>query len=146
MTYSFGDISAWGQRILLNFCWVSIFFDILIANISWKVAQTSINYIIFWKSVMRTFRCIYVNCCNRLGKIGKNAVFCLRAITQEGNMETRQMTSFLFTFSTQTVYNIYFGNRIHFYVVPLWSILVCNIPQFWEKATNLDSLSYFSRK
>ena len=26
------------QRILLNFCWVSIFFDILIANISWTVA------------------------------------------------------------------------------------------------------------
>ena len=66
MTYYFGDISVWSRRILLNFCWVSIFFDILIANISWTVAQTPINHSIFWKSVMRTFRCIYVNCFNRL--------------------------------------------------------------------------------
>ena len=66
MTYCFGDISVWSRRILLNFCWVSIFFDILIANISWTVAQTPKNHSIFWKSVMRTFRCIYVNCFNRL--------------------------------------------------------------------------------
>ena len=32
ITYSFGNISVWNQRILLNFCSVSIFFDILIAN------------------------------------------------------------------------------------------------------------------
>ena len=66
MTYCFGDISVWSRRILLNFCWVSIFFDVLIVNISWTVAQTPINHSIFWKSVMRTFRCIYVNCFNRL--------------------------------------------------------------------------------
>ena len=28
---------------------------------------------------------------------------------------------------------------------PLWSILVCKIPQFWAKATALDSPSYSSR-
>ena len=66
MTYSFGDISVCCQRILLNFCWVSMFFEILITNILWTVAQTPINHNIFWKSVMRTFRCIYVNCFNRL--------------------------------------------------------------------------------
>ena len=66
MIYCFGDISVWSQRILLNFCWVSIFFDILIANISWTVAWTPINHTIFWKSGKRTFRCIYVNCFNRL--------------------------------------------------------------------------------
>ena len=66
MTYCFGDISVWSLRILLNFCWVSIFFDTLIANISWTVAQTSVNDTIFSKSVMRTLRCIYVNCFNRL--------------------------------------------------------------------------------
>ena len=66
MTYCFGDISVWSRRILLNFCWVSIFFDVLIVNISWTVAQTPINHSIFWKSVMRTFRCIYVNCFNKL--------------------------------------------------------------------------------
>ena len=67
MTYCFGDISIWNWRILLNFCWVSIFFDILIANISWTVAQTPINHIIFWKTVMKTFRSIYVNYFNTLG-------------------------------------------------------------------------------
>ena len=35
-------------------CWFSIFFDTLIANISWTVDQTLINHTIFWKSVMRT--------------------------------------------------------------------------------------------
>ena len=54
MTYCFGDFSVWSARILLNFCWVSIFFNILIVNISWTVAQTLINHNSFWKSVMRT--------------------------------------------------------------------------------------------
>ena len=67
MTYCFGNISVWSWRILLNFWWVSICLDILIANISWIVALTPINHSIFWKSVMRTIRCIYVNCFNRLG-------------------------------------------------------------------------------
>ena len=66
LCYCFWDIRVWSQRTLLNFCSVSIFFVNLIANISWTVAQTPINHTIFWKSVMRTFRCIYVNCFNRL--------------------------------------------------------------------------------
>ena len=44
MTYYFGDISVWSRRILLNFCWVSIFFDISIVNISWTVPHTPINH------------------------------------------------------------------------------------------------------
>ena len=67
MIYCFGDIRVWSRRILFNFCWISNFFDILIANISWTLAQNPINHIIFWNSVMKTFRCIYVNCFNRLG-------------------------------------------------------------------------------
>ena len=55
------DIRVWSREILLNVCWVNIFFYILIANISWTVTQTPINHIIFWMSVMRTFRYIYVN-------------------------------------------------------------------------------------
>ena len=43
MTYCFGEISIWKQRILLNFCRISIFYDILIANISWMVTRTPIN-------------------------------------------------------------------------------------------------------
>ena len=80
MTYCFGDISIWNWRILLNFCWVSIFFDILIANISWTVAQTTTNHNIFWKSVMRTFRCIYVNCFNRLNFLLRSAQNCKNAL------------------------------------------------------------------
>ena len=52
MTYCFRDIRVQSREILLNFCWVGIFFDILIANISWTVAQNPINHIIFWVSVM----------------------------------------------------------------------------------------------
>ena len=66
ITYCFGNIRVWSWRILLNLCWISIFFDILIANILWSVAQTPLSHNIFWKSLMRTFRCIYVNCLNRL--------------------------------------------------------------------------------
>ena len=87
--------------ILLNFCWVSIFFDILI---SWTVAQTSINHIIFWKTVMRYFSCIYVNCCSRLTFLPQvntklaRMHFFLRTITQEGNRETRQMSLFFLVY------------------------------------------------
>ena len=66
MTYYFGNISVWSRRILLHFCWVSIFVNILIVNTSWTVAQNPINYSISRKNVMRTFRCIYVNCFKRL--------------------------------------------------------------------------------
>ena len=66
MTYCFKDIRAWCQTNLINFYWVSIFFYILIANISWMLSWTPIIHISFWKSITRTFRCIYVNCFSRL--------------------------------------------------------------------------------
>ena len=66
MTYCLRDIRVWSWRIRFNFCRVRIFFDFLIANISWAVVQTLINHTMFWRSVMRTSRCIYVNCFNRL--------------------------------------------------------------------------------
>ena len=34
--WRFGDIRVWSRRILLNFRWVSILFNTLIANISWR--------------------------------------------------------------------------------------------------------------
>ena len=71
ITLCFEDISVWNRRTLLNFCWVSIVFDILIDNISWMVAQIPINHIIFWKTVIRTFRFIYVNCFNRLRSLAE---------------------------------------------------------------------------
>ena len=105
------------EEFLRNFCWVSIFFDISIANISWTVDQTPINHSIFWKSVMRTFRCIYEIASRDLDFLlssAQNYKKCtfldnLQTITQIGNMETRQMTPiFSSTFSTQTICNIFF--------------------------------------
>ena len=67
MTYCFGDIGVWNQRILLNFCWFSIFFDILIAkSLSRGQWLRTIQTISFSVSVMRTFRRIYVNSFTRL--------------------------------------------------------------------------------
>ena len=66
MSYYFGDICIWNRRILLHFCWFSIFFHILITNTPWTVAWTAINQRVKWNSVMRSFRCIYVNCFKRL--------------------------------------------------------------------------------
>ena len=66
MTYVFWGIRVWSWRILLNFCRVSIFFDNLIPNIESTVYQTAINRTIFWKGVVRSFKCFYVNCFNRL--------------------------------------------------------------------------------
>ena len=102
---------------LKNFCWVSIFFDILIAYISGMVAPTPINHTIFWKSVMRTFRCVHVNYFNRLRFLAeviinfKKYTFLgnLRTITLGENVETRQMAPFFSsTFSALTVCNIHF--------------------------------------
>ena len=44
MTYCVRNFRVWIQRILLKFCWVSIFLDILIANILWAVVQAPVNH------------------------------------------------------------------------------------------------------
>ena len=153
MTYCFGDIWVRSRIILLHFCWVSILFDILIAHISWTVAQTSINHIIFLN------RCSYVNYFNRLSfllRSAQNFKKCtflenLRTIIKEGNMETRQMTPFYSsTFSAVTVCNIQLciwklSNSITMWSLH-WPILFCNIPQFCAKAADSDSPPYFSKK
>ena len=59
----------------------------------------------------------------------------LRTITQEGNMETRQMTSFFSSiFNAETVCNIHFWiwkqSKFVFMWPLFWFILVCKIPQF----------------
>ena len=139
MTYSCGDIRVWSGRTLLNFCWVSIVFDILIASISWTVAHSPINYTIFWKSIMRNFRCIYVKCFTRLffflspAQNWKKCTFLdnLRAITQEHSENFVTFILYLFIFMCLPL---------------LWYILVCKISQFWAKATDSDSPLYLSRK
>ena len=104
MTYCFGDFRVWS----FEFCQISAdsgSFLIFYANFSWSVAQTPINYIIFWKSIMGTFSCIYVNGFNRLRfltevstKLEKNALFFdnLGTITEKENMEVRQITPLSF--------------------------------------------------
>ena len=144
MTYYFGDINVWSRRILLNFCCVSIFFDILTVNISWTVAQTSINHSIFWKSVIRTFRYIYVNCFKRLRFLAEVSTKLLKmpfldnlkTIFQEGNMETRQMTPFFSsTFYALFVTFIFiFGNSQNSFSCgapfgPFWSVKYLNFGQ-----------------
>ena len=74
------------------------------------VAQTPINDIIFRKTIIRTFRFVYINCFNRL-KSAQNCRECtfldnLWTTTQKGSMEVRQMTPFfLSTFSTLSFQN-----------------------------------------
>ena len=123
----------------------------------WRVAQTPIRRVIFWETVIETFRSIYVNCFNTLRfladvstKLQKmHFLDNLRTITQEESAETNGPV-FLSTFSVLIVCNI------HFYILKLpkfvfswsllWSILVFKIHQFWAEATNSDSPSYFCRK
>ena len=143
---------------LVSFCWVSIFLNILITNNSWTVAQTSINHINFWKSVIWTFRCIYVNsleqaqvsCWSHL-KIAKKMHFLdnLSTMTQEGNMEARQITPLFYLLCLQHSFFHLTIVQIHFHVVPtLLHSCLYKEPQFWAKTTDLDSPSrkVFSRK
>ena len=140
MTYCFGDITVWNWSILLDFYWVSIFFDILIANISWTSAQTPINHIIFWKSVLRTFRCTDVTCFNRLRflsevttKLQKMHFFGLlkdrNSRRNHGNYTNSPISSI---FSTLTVCKIHFciwkNSKFIFMWSQLWPILACKIP------------------
>ena len=103
---------------------LTVFFDFLIANISWTVAQTPIRHIIFWITVIKTSRSMHVNCFNPL--------------------------RFLAEVSTKLQKIYFFGQfkdhnsgRKH---RNLWSILVCKISQFWAKTNDSDSPSYFPRK
>ena len=85
--------------------------------ISKIVCQSIINNTIFWKHVTRPFRCMYINCFNRLILLLQSAQICkkmhffdnFRTITLEGNMKTRQMTPFFSSaFPTLAVCNIHF--------------------------------------
>ena len=100
MAYCFVDNRVWIRRILLNVC--CIFFDILIASISWVVAQTPFEPHQFLKECNENFQMQYVNYFNRLTFLAEVSIKLqkctfldnLRAITLETNVRTRQMTSF----------------------------------------------------
>ena len=98
----FEEIMVWSRTILLNFCWVSISHDILSAYISLTLAQTPVNHITLYKSVMRAFRCINVDWVNRFRFLAEVSTKLqkmhfldnLRTTTQEGKLETQQMIPF----------------------------------------------------
>ena len=120
MTYCFGDIRVWSGKILLNFCLVSILLDISIANISWKMAENPINHIIFSKSVMRTFRCIYVNNFNRLRFLAEISTK-FQKMHFLGQITDRNSNDQIFssTFSVLLVTFLYLKKfKIYFHVFP----------------------------
>ena len=143
---------------LLNFCWVSIFFDISIVDISWTVAQTPINHTILWKNVMRTFRCIYVNCVNRLKFLAQVSTklqkthFFRQFVDHNSGMIHINLTNdpffhlpFPFYLFVTFIFCVWKKWKFIFALFSLWSILVCKIPQFWAKTTDSDSSSCFYR-
>ena len=109
------------------------------------VSQTPINHTIFWKSVMRTFRCIYVNRFNRLRFLAevstelqkKHLSGNLRAINPEGNRKTRQMTPFFHQFFWLQLFITFifvFANSHSLFswgppFVPFWSVKCLNFGQ-----------------
>ena len=124
LTYCFGDIRVWSQRIFLNCCWLSIFFDTLIANISWTVAHTPISDIVFWKSGMRAFRCIYVKCFNRLKFLAEvstklQKVRFFGQFKDHNSGRTHGIPHFLSTSFALTMYHSILYSKINFHVVPL---------------------------
>ena len=105
----------------------------------------------FLKDVTRTFRSISVNCFTRLKFLAEvctklqkmHFLDNLRTITQEESMETKEMTPFV-----HLLFSALFVKwpKFTFMWSPLWSILVCKIPQFWAEATDSGSPTYFYRK
>ena len=102
--------------------------------------------------VTRPFRCIHLNCFNRLGLLAEVGTklqkihFFRQFKNQEGDIETIQMTPiFSCTFSALTVCNIHLGiwkySQFIFMWFPLWSILVCKIPQVLGKSHSFGLLN-----
>ena len=112
-------------------------------------------HVAYCQSVMRTFRCIYVNSLDRLRFLDevRTKFQKIHFIGQfqdhnSGRKHGNQTNDPMFSsnFSLLTVCNIYFVYlktvKVHFHVVlPLvhsfWSI---TMPQFWAKATDLSGL------
>ena len=107
--------------------------------------QIPINHTIFWESVMRTFKYIYVNCFSRLrflaefrAELQKKCFFFwqFKDYNSWKNSETRQMTSFFSsTFSALFLTFLFvFENSQHLYswctpFVPFCSVKYLNFGQ-----------------
>ena len=141
MIYSLEDNSVQRWWILLNFCWVSTFLDLLFFTIS-RTVNISDSYkknTTFWKSIIRFLA-------------EQEGILCnLRTITQERNKEVRQMSPFfasIFWLSSNDQWYSFLYlkiNKIHFHEVLLSSILVSKIPAFWRcKLWNQNFVSFDS--
>ena len=88
------DINVRSWRILFHFCWVSIFFNVLILDMSWAVGQALANHLIFRKTNFRIniYKFLwktYIYCWNLSIKLQKMLSFRnLKTIIQEINMAT----------------------------------------------------------
>ena len=125
-------------------------------NISKTVCHSIINNTIFWKCIIKPIKCIYVILLNSFRFLAEVSTKLhkthfldnLRTIIQEGNMETRQMTCFLSTFSTLTVpcISVFENTQNSFLCDPNFGqFQSIKYLFFWPKVTNSDSSSYFSR-
>ena len=125
------------------------------------MAQTPLSHIIFWKSVMRTFRCIHVNCFNRLRFLAEvrtklqNCTFLdnLKTTTQEGNMDTRQITPFFSSFffrcnCLKHSFKYLKIVKIHFHVVPplVYSFWSSEGSQKKVSSHSLPTIPWFCKK
>ena len=141
---------------MLNFCWVSTFLDISFFNISWirEISRSPIKNTIFWKSMMRSFGCIEINCFNIfrfLAEVSTNLQKCtildnLRTITWERKIESRQTTPFFhlpFVNSNCLWYSFLYLKiaKIHFHRVLLSSILVCKVLELGDVSCEIRILS-----
>ena len=110
----------------------------------------NINNTIFWKHVTRPFRCIYVNCFNRLRFLAEVSTK-LKGITRKGTWKLDRWPHFfhlLFPLYLFVTFISEFENTQNSFSCglpfgPFWSVKYLN---FSPKATDSDSSLYFSRK
>ena len=109
------------------------------------MAQTPIRHVIFWETVIKTFRSIYVNCFNTLRFLAEVSTKLqkmyyldnLRTIIQEGSTETRQMTPFFYLLFLLWLFVIFIfifenGQNSFSYGTPFglfWSVKYFNFEQ-----------------
>ena len=128
--------------ILLNFCLVSTFFDILLFNILLIVAWTPIKNTIFWKSMMRSFRWIEITLID-LGFLLRSANLCKKG-TVLGNLRAMKKGNLI----NEAIFFIYFLSSvcdIHFCIWKLlskWIFMGSSFRPFWSaKYLNFGGVS-----
>ena len=124
------------------------------SNISETISYSIINNTIFGNRATRIFRCMYVNCFDRLRflaevstKFQKMPLFRQFKDHKSGSKQGKWRNDSIFfssIFSALTVFIIHFWiwkySKFIFMWSPLWYILVCKIPQFLAKIYQFGQL------